>query len=96
MADLLVLPNQQRACRMAQALAKKRDHTGPAGKEKGASALQIEQLGSTQEPLLLKVRAVCPSHQIMKWERVEIRYTHTLARTGNRSGSMERKGWTPQ
>ena len=42
--------NQRRACRMAQALAKKLEHTGPAEKEKVASEPQSEQLASKQEP----------------------------------------------
>ena len=53
-ADLLVLPRPARACRMAQALAKKLEHTGPAEKKGAASVPQREQLASTPEPLLLK------------------------------------------
>ena len=34
MADLFVLPRQQRACRMAQASAEILEHTGPAEKKK--------------------------------------------------------------
>ena len=44
--------DQQRACRMAQALAEKLEHTGPAEKERVASLPQREQLASTPEPLL--------------------------------------------
>ena len=47
-------PNQQRACRMAQAPVEKRGHTGPAEKERVASVPQREQLASTPEPLLPK------------------------------------------
>ena len=37
MADLLVLLDQQRACRMAQASAEKLEHTEPAEKKRVAS-----------------------------------------------------------
>ena len=47
-------PDQQRACRMAQALAEKLEHTGPAEKERVASAPQREQLARTPEPPLPK------------------------------------------
>ena len=44
--------DQQRACRMAQASAKKLGHTGPAEKERVASVPQSEQLVRTPEPPL--------------------------------------------
>ena len=44
--------DQQKACRMAQALAEKLEHTGPAEKKRVASLPQREQLASTLEPLL--------------------------------------------
>ena len=37
LANLLMLPSQQRACRMAQAVAEKLEHTGPAEKVRVAS-----------------------------------------------------------
>ena len=43
-ADFLVLPSHQRACRMAQASAEKLEHTGPAEKERVALVSQREQL----------------------------------------------------
>ena len=46
--------DQQRACRIAQALAEKLEHTGPAEKERMASVPQREQLASTPEPPLPK------------------------------------------
>ena len=46
--------DQQRACRMAQALEDKLEHTGPAKKERVASVSQREQLASTPEPPLPK------------------------------------------
>ena len=63
MADLLVLPNQQRACRMAQALAEILEHTGPAEKKRVASMPQREQLASTPEPPLPKGKGTEPSVQ---------------------------------
>ena len=42
--------DQQRACRMAQASAVKLEHTGPAEKERVASAPHREQLARTPEP----------------------------------------------
>ena len=55
--------DQQRACRMAQALAEKLEHTGPAEKERVASVLQREQLASTPEPPLSKGKGTEPSVQ---------------------------------
>ena len=46
--------DQQRACRMGQALAEKLEHTGPAEKERVTSVPQREQLASTPEPPLPK------------------------------------------
>ena len=42
--------DQQRACKMAQALAEELEHTGPAEKERVALAPQREQLASKPEP----------------------------------------------
>ena len=47
--------DQQRACRMAQASAKKLKLTGPAEKERVASVPQREQLASMMESPLPKV-----------------------------------------
>ena len=46
--------DQQRACRMVQASAKKLEHTGPAENKRVALVRQREQLASTQEPYLPK------------------------------------------
>ena len=54
MADLLVLPRHQRACRMAQASVEKLEHTGPVQKERVASVPQSEQLARTSKPALPK------------------------------------------
>ena len=55
--------DQQRACRMAQALAEKLEHTGPAEKEKVASVPQREQLARTPEPPVPKGKGTEPSVQ---------------------------------
>ena len=46
--------DQQGVCRMAQALAEKLEHTGPAEKERVASVPQRKQLASMPEPSLPK------------------------------------------
>ena len=46
--------DQQRACRMTQALAEILEHIGPVKKKRVASIPQREQLASTPEPSLPK------------------------------------------
>ena len=75
--------DQKRACRMAQALAEKLEHTGPAEKERVASVPQREQLARTPKPPLPETkrnRAVSPEYQIMRGERVKVGENRTLAR----------------
>ena len=48
---------------MAQALAEKLEHTGPAEKERVASVPQREQLARTTEPPLPKGKGTEPSVQ---------------------------------
>ena len=55
--------DQQRACKMEQASAKKLEHTGPAEKERVASVPQREQLARTPEPPLPKGKRTEPSVQ---------------------------------
>ena len=55
--------DQQRACRMAQASAEKREHTGPAEKERMASVSQRKQMASTPELPLPKGKGTEPSVQ---------------------------------
>ena len=55
-ADLLVLPRPQRACRITYVSAKKLEHTGPAEKERVASILQREKSASTPEPSVQSTR----------------------------------------
>ena len=55
--------DQQRDCRMAQALAEKLEHTGPAEKERVALVPQRKQLASTPRAVFAKreeSRAVSP------------------------------------
>ena len=61
--------DQQRACRRAQALAEKLEHTGLAEKERVASMPQQEQLASTPEPPLSKVKETEPSVQRVRRDR---------------------------
>ena len=55
--------DQQRACRMAQALAEILEHTGPAKKKIVASMPQREQLASTPDWSLPKGKGTKPSVQ---------------------------------
>ena len=60
--------DQLRACRMAQALAEKLEHTGPAEKERVASVPE-RAVGKNAGAAFAKRkrnRAVCPKHQIMR------------------------------
>ena len=53
--------DQQRACRMAQALAEILEHTGPVEKKRMASMPQREQLASMSDPSLPKGKGIEPS-----------------------------------
>ena len=55
--------DQQTVCRMAQASEVKLEHTGPAEKERVASVPQREQLASTPEPPLPKIKGTEPPVQ---------------------------------
>ena len=55
--------DQQRACRMAQAVAEILEHAGPAKKERVASMPQREQLTSMPKPSLPKGKGTEPSVQ---------------------------------
>ena len=70
---------------MAQALAEKREHTGPAEKERVTSVPQYEQLASTPEPPLPKRKGTEPSVQSTRsrgggGERVKVSESRTLAK----------------
>ena len=90
---------QQKVCKIVLVSVKKLEYTGPADKERVASVPQREQMAATPEPLLPKGKrtAVCPEHQIVRWERVKVSESRTLARKRREDhfGSMERKEWTP-
>ena len=67
---------------MAQASAEKLEHTGPAEKERVASAPQRAD-GKNAGAALAKRkrnRAVSPKHQIMRGERVKVGESRALAR----------------
>ena len=84
---------------MAQASAEKLEHTGPAQKERVASVPQREQLARTPEPPLRKRKGANPSVQSIRssggGESQGGREPHLGEKEGNRSESMEWKGWTP-
>ena len=83
---------------MVQASAEKLEHTGPAQKESGLSAITRE-VGKYARAAFAKRkrnRAVCPKHQIVRRERVKVSDSPTLRKKEDQSGSMERKGWTLQ
>ena len=67
---------------MAQALAEKLKHTGPAEEERVASVLQ-EAFGKYARVALAKRRrkkAVCSEHQVVREERAKVSESRTLAR----------------
>ena len=76
--------DQQRVCRMAQALAEKLEHTGPAEKERVATETAVGKYGRAAFAKKKRNRAVCPEYQIIRGERVKM------------GKSMEREGWTPR
>ena len=74
--------DQQKSCRKVQASAEKLEYTGSAEKKRVASVPQREQLESTPEPRLpIKKRnkALCPDHQIVRWE-IKMSESRILAR----------------
>ena len=84
---------------MAQVLAEKLEHTGPAEKERVPSVLQREQLASTPEPPLPKVKGTEPSVQSTRLWKVKSRggrEPHLVEEEGDKNGSMKRKEWTQQ
>ena len=86
--------DQQRACRMAHASAKKLEHTGPAKKERVATERAVGKYAGAALAKRKRNRAVCPEYQIMKrgesgWE------PHLGEKEEDQSESMEWKGWTP-
>ena len=85
--------DQQRACRMAQALAEKLEHTGPAEKERVASVPQREQLARTPFAKRKRNRAVCREYHIMRGERVRVSESRILTRERRiRVGAWRSKG----
>ena len=70
---------------MAQALAEKLEHTGPAEKGKsglGATERAVEKNAGAALAKRKRNRAVCPEYQIMRGERVKMGESRTLAREG--------------
>ena len=88
-------PDQQRACRMAQASAEKLEHTGPAEKERVATVPQRGQLARMLELPFPKAKRTEPSIQSTRsWggESQVDQELHLVEREGDQSKSMERKG----
>ena len=84
---------------MAQASAEKLEHTGPAVKERVVSVPQREQLASSQSRLCQKENEqnrLFKAPDRMVRESQGGREPHLGEREGHQSGSMKRKGWTPQ
>ena len=68
---------------MAQASEEKLEHTGSAEKERVALVPQREQLATNAKAMFAKWkrnRALCPEHQIVRWERVNVSESSKLAR----------------
>ena len=82
---------------MAQASAEKLEHTGPAEKERVASASQREQLARMPELPCQKVKEQSRLSRVedREGERVKMSESHILARERDQSENMKRKGWTP-
>ena len=73
---------------MAQVLAKKLEHTGPAKKEKIASVPPRKQLASTPEPPLPKETEPSVQSTKSQGERVKVGESSTFARKrGIRAGA---------
>ena len=71
---------------MAQASAEKLEHTGPAEKKSGLSARE-RAVGKYARAAIVKRKrniAVCPEYQVVRWDRVKVGESRTLAR---KSGS---------
>ena len=71
--------DQQRACRMAQASAKKLEHTGPAEEGRVASMPQraVDKYTGAVFAKRKRNRAVIPEYQIVREERVKVDESHT-------------------
>ena len=84
---------------MAQASAENLEHTGPSEKERVASVPQREsswqerRSRSCQHEKEQSRLSTVPDHG---GERVKVGESRILAREGDQSESMKRKGWTPQ
>ena len=78
--------DQQRACRMAQAPAEKREHTGSAEKERVATKRAVGKYAGAAFAKR-RNRGVGPEHQMVRWERVQVSESRTLARERGQSRS---------
>ena len=72
---------------MAQASAEKLEHTGPAEKKEWPQCQRERAVGKYARAAIVKRKrniAVCPEYQVVKWDRVKVGESRTLAR---KSGS---------
>ena len=73
---------------MAQPSSEKLEHSGPTKKYNVASAPQSEKLARDVFAQTKRNQAISPDHKIMRWERVKLRESRTMARKrGIRTGA---------
>ena len=75
-----------KACRMAQAPAEKREHTGSVEKERVATERAVGKYTGAAFAKR-RNRGVGPEYQMVRWERVQVSESRTLAREGGQSRS---------
>ena len=93
MADLLGLPRPARILQNGAGFSRELEHTGPAGNARAASVPQREQLASTPEPPLPKIKnqsrqSKAPDRKGGGGERVKVR----VAPWRERGGSEQKHG----
>ena len=75
---------------MAQALAEKLEHNGPAEKKKNDLSSSEKAVGKYIRAAFAKLKrnkVVSSNQKIMRWERVQVNKTRTLAREKEKGGS---------
>ena len=96
MADLLVLPNQQRACRMVQASAEKLEHTGLLKRNEWLQCHKVSNWQVRENRLCQKDKEQSYQSKSLDCEVRESqgeRDPHLGQKEKGQSGSMERKEW---
>ena len=98
MADLLVLPRPAKSVQNGAGFSEKTGAFWACRKGKSGISATERAVGKNAGAAFAKRkgnRAVSPEHRIMRVERVKVGERRTLAREGDQSESMERKGWSP-